>query len=69
MVINNLKKKIQESGFSSKFLAENVLNVHKTELSNWIAGRRKPKTEHIRKLAKKLRCKMSDLYEERSQND
>ena len=66
LIINNLKTKIQESGYTAKYLAEKVLFVHKTELSNWIAGRRKPKHDHIRILAKKLRCKMSDLYEERS---
>ena len=66
MINENLKNKIKESGYTAKYLAEKVLFVHKTELSNWIAGRRQPKREHIRILAKKFRCKMSDLYEERS---
>ena len=64
LIINNLKTKIKESGYTAKYLAENVLFVHKTELSNWIAGRRRPKKQHIKALAKHLRCKMSDLYYE-----
>ena len=61
LIKNNLKTKIQESGYTAKYLAEKVLFVHKTELSNWIAARRQPIREHIRILAKKFRCKMSDL--------
>lgn len=66
MIINNIKQMIKKSGYSCKYIAEERLGVHKTELSNWIAGRRKPRTKHIRSLSRILRCKMSDLYEERS---
>ena len=65
MIKNNIKSKIKESGLSMKFLAQEKLNLHHTELSNICAGRRKPKTETLRKLSRILRCKMSDLYEER----
>lgn len=65
MIINNIKSKIKESGYTCRYLAKR-LGLHHTELSNICAGRRKPKTETIRSLSRILRTKMSDLYEERS---
>ena len=65
MIINNIKAKIKEKGYTCRFLAKK-LNLHHTELSNICAGRRQPKTETIRSLSRLLRCKMTDLYEERN---
>mgnify|MGYP003132027547 CR=1 FL=1 len=64
LIKNNIGSMIKKSGYTSKFLAEKICKVHKTEISNWIAGRRRPKKQHIKALAKHLRCKMSDLYYE-----
>jgi ribosome-binding protein aMBF1 (putative translation factor) len=66
MIINNIKAKIKEAGYSLKWIAQQKLNIHHTELSNICAGRRKPKTKIIRSLSRFLRCKMTDLYEERN---
>tara|TARA_Y100001963_G_C6766303_1_gene442454 strand:+ start:664 stop:864 length:201 start_codon:yes stop_codon:yes gene_type:complete len=66
MIKNEIKKRIKEAGYSLKWIAQQKLNIHHTELSNICAGRRKPKTETIRSLSRFLRCKMTDLYEERS---
>ena len=68
-MINNIKKKIKDAGYSMKWLAENKLHIHHTELSNICANRRKPTNQTLRKLSRILRCKMSDLYKEGSNND
>ncbi len=61
-MINNIKKKIKDAGYSMKWLAQNKLDIHHTELSNICAGRRRPSNTTLRKLSRILRCKMSDLY-------
>ena len=65
MIINNIKAKIKEKGYTCRFLAKK-LELHHTELSKICAGRRKPKTKIIRSLSRILKCKMVDLYEERN---
>jgi DNA-binding transcriptional regulator YdaS (Cro superfamily) len=39
-----------------------VLEVHQTEISQWIAGRRDVPKSKKGKLARMLKCKMSELY-------
>ena len=68
-MINNIKQRIKNAGYSMKWLAKEKLNIHHTELSNICAGRRKPTNSTLRKLSRVLRCKMSDLYQEGSLND
>ena len=38
------------------------LGVHSTELSQWIANRRRPRNEQIRDLARILGCKIKEIY-------
>lgn len=59
--MNNIKKCILKSGFKNTYIAEQM-GVHDTEISNWIAGRRTMTKDKVRKLAKLLKCKMTDLY-------
>ena len=59
--MNSLKKAINNSGLKQTFLA-NQLGVHKTEISQWIATRRRPRNEQIRSLARLLGCKIKDIY-------
>ncbi len=64
MAYNNIKELILESGYTNKHLAK-VLEVHQTELSQWISGRRSiPKTKRGR-LARLLKCRIVDLYLDR----
>ena len=55
-----IKKAIQQSGLKQKFIADKI-GVSEISLSYWIIGQRNPSKEHIKSLAKLLRCKMSDL--------
>tara|TARA_R100000734_G_C3317632_1_gene110967 strand:- start:1011 stop:1283 length:273 start_codon:yes stop_codon:yes gene_type:complete len=61
MTYNRIKEKIIESGYTNKYLAK-FLDVHQTEISQWISGRREIPKDKKGKLARKLNCKMSDLY-------
>ena len=58
---NNLKEAIINSVYKNTFLAQK-LGVHSTELSQWIANRRRPRNEQIRNLAKLLGCKIKEIY-------
>ena len=58
---NKLKEAIINSGYKNTFLAQQ-LGVHSTELSQWIANRRRPRNEQIRNLAKILGCKIKEIY-------
>lgn len=61
MSYNNIKEIILKSGYTNKHIAK-VLDVHQTEVSQWISGRRSvPKTKRG-KLARLLKCKIVDLY-------
>ena len=60
-IMSIIKEKILESGYTNKHLAK-VLGVHQTEISQWIAGRRDVPKGKKGKLARLLKCKMSDLY-------
>ena len=57
---NRLKEIINNSGYKQTFLASQ-LGVHKTEISQWIAERRRPSHNRLKKLSKLLKCRMSDL--------
>tara|TARA_Y100001963_G_C6582536_1_gene354131 strand:- start:214 stop:459 length:246 start_codon:yes stop_codon:yes gene_type:complete len=59
---NNINKHIAKSGLKKTFIAEQI-GVHRTDISNWISGNRKPNRERLRLLARILKCNMSDLYE------
>ena len=58
--MNKLKEIIQESGYNQNFIAQK-LGVLRTEISQWIADRRRPRNDQIRELSKLLRCKIKEL--------
>ena len=58
---NNLKQIINSRGLKAQWLSEE-LGVHETEPSQWVAGRRRPRNDQIKQLAKLLGCKVKDLY-------
>lgn len=58
---NNIKEFIIKSGLKNKFIA-NEIGCHKTDISQWIAGRRTPSRERLKTLAYLLNCRMSDLF-------
>ena len=58
---NNLKKIINDRGLKAKWISMQ-LGVHETEPSQWIAGRRRPRNDQIKQLAKILGCRVKDLY-------
>ena len=58
---NNLKEVIASRGLKSKWISKQ-LGVHHTEPSQWVAGRRRPRNDQIKQLAKILGCKVKDLY-------
>lgn len=62
-MLNRIKENILKSGYTNKHIAK-VLGVHQTEVSQWISGRRILPKEKRGKLARLLKCKMSDLYKE-----
>ena len=59
--MNRLKEIIQKSGYKQNFIAQKLW-VHRTEISQWIADRRRPRNDQIRELSKLLRCKIKELY-------
>ena len=58
---NNLKEIINERGLKQSWLSKQ-LGVHDTEPSQWIAGRRRPRNDQIKQLAKLLKVRVKDLY-------
>ena len=58
---NYIKHFAKKEGRNNIWLAKK-LGCHRTEISQWIEGRRKPSRERLRRLANLLRCNMSDLY-------
>ena len=58
---NNLKQIINSRGLKAKWIPEQ-LGVHETEPSQWVAGRRRPRNDQIKQLAKMLGCKVKELY-------
>ena len=58
---NCIKKRILESGYTNKHIAK-VLEVHQTEVSQWISGRRDLPQNKRGRLARMLKCKVADLY-------
>ena len=58
---NNIKKYLGKKGIKSNWVA-NQLDCHRTEVSNWISGRRVPNLYRALKLANLLDCSVEDLY-------
>ena len=65
--MNKIKEYIKKSGYKNEFIAQE-LGCHHTEISQWIAERRKPSHERLKKLCNLLltsprikKCNMKDL--------
>jgi len=61
-----LKKKIKESGMKSNFIANHV-GLHKQTLSFYLNGRRQPKKETLKQIAKLIHCKLGDFYDSKEE--
>ena len=60
---NNLKQIINERGLKAKWISRQLNPpVHETEPSQWVAGRRRPRNDQIKQLAKLLKVRVKDLY-------
>ena len=57
---NNIKLYILKSGLKNYYIAREI-GCHETEISQWIAGRRNPSHDRLKKLSQLLKCNMSDL--------
>jgi putative transcriptional regulator len=55
--------RIEESGLRKGYIADKI-GVTRQQLSNWIAGRSYPPMLKAFQLAKLLKCKVDELYEE-----
>ena len=58
---NRIKEVVKEKGKRLDYIADRV-GISNTELSNYIANRRKPTNERLLKLANTLNVKVRDLY-------
>ena len=58
---NRIKEVVKEKGKRLDYIADRV-GISNTELSNYIANRRKPTNERLLKLANTLNVKVKDLY-------
>ena len=58
---NRIKEVVKERGKRLDYIADRV-GISNTELSNYIANRRKPTNERLLKLANTLNVKVKDLY-------
>jgi len=58
---NNIKEIIQREGRKQKWLAEQI-GVSETDISNYIANRRRPNHERLTTMCKLLNCRIVDLY-------
>ena len=60
---NNLKQIINDKGYKICWIAKQLNPpVHNTEPTQWIAGRRRPRNDQIKQLAKLLKVRVKDLY-------
>ena len=58
---NKIKEVIKDKGYQVQHIADKV-GISSTEMSNYIANRRKPNNDRILRLASVLNCKVVDLW-------
>ena len=61
-----LKQKIKESGMKSNFIADKV-GLASITMSFYLTGRRKPKKETLKQIAKLIHCKLGDFYDSKEE--
>ena len=59
---SKLKERIKASGLKSSYIAQS-LGLHKQTISFYLTGKRKPKKETLKEIAKICRCKLGDFYD------
>jgi transcriptional regulator with XRE-family HTH domain len=59
---SKLKERIKASGLKSNYIADS-LGLHKQTISFYLTGRRTPKKETLKEIAKLCRCKLGDFYD------
>ena len=61
-----LKEKIQESGLKVNFIA-NKLGLASITMSFYLMGRRTPKKETLKQIARMIHCKLGDFYDSKEE--
>tara|TARA_R100001463_G_scaffold64262_2_gene117366 strand:+ start:2826 stop:3053 length:228 start_codon:yes stop_codon:yes gene_type:complete len=61
MVNNNINQKIKDKHWSKKYVCES-LGINQCVMSLFISGVRVPSQDRLKKMAKFLGCKVTDLY-------
>ena len=59
--MNKIKEVIKKEGRKQKWIAEKI-GVSETDVSSYIANRRKPNHERLTAMCRLLNCKIVDLY-------
>jgi len=59
--MNRIKEIIKEKGLRANFVADQV-GVSDTDLSNYIAERRKPNHDRLIAMTRTIGCSITDLY-------
>tara|TARA_R110002012_G_scaffold212126_1_gene383133 strand:- start:133 stop:357 length:225 start_codon:yes stop_codon:yes gene_type:complete len=59
---SKLKEKIKGSGLKANYIAE-TLGLHRITLTFYCTGRRNPKKETLKTIARLCRCKLGDFYD------
>ena len=61
-----LKEKIKASGLKSNYIAD-TLGIHKQTISFYVTGRRTPKKETLKQIARMIHCKLGDFYDSKEE--
>ena len=59
--MNKIKEVIKREGTKQKWIAEKI-GVSETDVSSYIANRRKPNHERLTAMCRLLNCRIVDLY-------
>ena len=63
---NKLKSEIKGSGLKANYIAD-TLGLHRITLTFYCTGRRNPKKETLKTIAKMCHCKLGDFYDSREE--
>ena len=63
---SKLKERIKASGLKSNYIAQS-LGLHKQTISFYLTGKRKPKKETLKEIAKLCLCKLGDFYDNKEE--
>ena len=63
---NKLKNKIRNSGLKANYIADS-LGLHRITLTFYCTGRRKPKKDTLKIIARLCHCKLGDFYDSKEE--